>query len=51
MSKKGFPEAIVRAVMSLYHGEEMKVGLKSELFKGILMLVGVQFIKNLCCYH
>ena len=30
MRKKGLPEAIVRAVMSLYHGAKTKVQVGSE---------------------
>ena len=41
MRKKGPPEVIVRAVMSLHHGAKMKVRVGSELFKEFLVQVGV----------
>ena len=41
MRKKGLPEVIVRAVMSLYHGEKTKVRVGSELFQELLVQVGV----------
>ena len=41
MRKKGSPEVIVRAVMSLYHGAKTKVRVGSELAKEFLVQVGV----------
>ena len=41
MRKKGFPGVIVRAVMSLYHGEKTKVRVGSELSQKFLVQVGV----------
>ena len=41
MRKKGLPEIIVRAVMSLYHRVKTKVRLGSELSQEILVQVGV----------
>ena len=41
MRKKGLPEVIVRAVMSLYHRPKTKVQLGSELSQEILVQVGV----------
>ena len=41
MRKKGLPELIVRAVMSLYHGAKTKVGEGSELSEEFLVQVVV----------
>ena len=41
MRKKGLPEAIVRAVKSLYHGAKTKVRNGSELSQEFLVQVGV----------
>ena len=41
MRKKGLPEVIVRAVMSLYHGAKTKVREGSELSQEFLVQVGV----------
>ena len=41
MRKKGLPEIIVRAVMSLYHRVKTNVRLGSELSQEILVQVGV----------
>ena len=41
MKKKGFPEEIVRAVMSLYHGAKTKVRVGFELSQQFLVQVGV----------
>ena len=41
MRKKGLPEAIVRAVMNLYHGAKMKVQMRSELSEEFSVQVGV----------
>ena len=38
--KKGLPEVIVRAVMSLYHGEKTKVRVGSELSEDFLEQFG-----------
>ena len=49
MRKKGLPEVIVRAVMSLYYGAKLKVQVGSELSeKSWYKLV---YIKDLCCHH
>ena len=42
MRKRGLPELIVRAVMSLYRGEKTKVRVGSELLEEFLVQVGVQ---------
>ena len=42
MKKQGLPEAIVRAVMSLYHGAKTKVRVRFELSQEFLVQVGVQ---------
>ena len=39
--KRGLPEVIVRAVMSLYHGAKTKVRVGSELSEEFLVQVGV----------
>ena len=41
MRKKGLPEVIVRAIMSLYHGAKTKVRVGSELSEEFLVQVGV----------
>ena len=41
IKKKGLPEVIVRAVMSLYHGTITKVRVRSELSEEFLVQVGV----------
>ena len=41
MRKKGLPEVIVRAVMSLYHGAKTKVRVGSELSEEFSVQVGV----------
>ena len=41
MRKKGLPEVIVTAVMSLYHGAKTKVRVGSELSQEFLVQVGV----------
>ena len=41
MRKKGLPEVIVRAVMSLHHGTKTKVRVGSELSQEFLVQVGV----------
>ena len=41
MRKKGLPEVIVNAVMSLYRGAKIKVRVGSELSEKILVQVGV----------
>ena len=41
MRKKGLPEVIVRAVMSLYHGAKTKVRVGLELSQEFLIQVGV----------
>ena len=41
MRKKGLPEVIVRAVMSLYHGAKAKVRVGSETFEEFLVQAGV----------
>ena len=41
MRKKGFPEVIARAVVSLYHGAKTKVRVGSELSEEFLVQVGV----------
>ena len=41
MRKKGLPEVIVRAMISLYHGVKTKVRVGSELSEEFLLLVGV----------
>ena len=41
MRKKGLPEVIVRAVMSLYHGAKTKVRVGSDLSQDFLVQVGV----------
>ena len=42
MRKKGFPEVIVKVVMSLYYGAKTKVQVGLELFEEFLMQVGVR---------
>ena len=42
--KKGLPEGIVRAMMSLYHRAKTRVRVGSELFDKFL----VQYVKDLC---
>ena len=49
MRKKGLPEVIVRAVMSLEHGAKTKVRVGSELSQEFL--VKLVYIKDLCCRH
>ena len=41
LGKKGLPEVIATAVMSLYHGTKTKVRVESELSEEILVQVGV----------
>ena len=41
MRNKGLPEEIVRAVMSLYHGEKTQVRMESESSEEFLVQVGV----------
>ena len=41
MRKKGLPEVIVRALMSLHHGAKTKVRVGSELSEEFLVQVGV----------
>ena len=41
IDKKGLPEVIVRAVMSLYHGAKTKVRVGSELSPEFLVQLGV----------
>ena len=41
MRKKGLPEVIVRAVMSLYHGAQTKVRVGSESSEEFFVQVGV----------
>ena len=41
MRKKGVPEVIVRAIMSLYRGVKMKVKVGSELSGEFLVQVGL----------
>ena len=41
MRKKGLPEVIVRAVMSLYHGAKTKVRVGFELSQEFMVQVGV----------
>ena len=41
MRKKGLPEVIVRAVMSLYHGAKTKVRVGTQLSEEFLVQVGV----------
>ena len=41
MRKKGLPEVIVRAVMSLHHGTKTKVQVGSESSKELLVQIGV----------
>ena len=42
MRKKGIPEVMVRAVMSLYEGAKTRVRVGIELFKEFEVKVGVQ---------
>ena len=42
MRKRGLPELIVRAVVSLYRGGKTKVRVGSELLEEFLVQVGVQ---------
>ena len=48
MRKKGLPEAIIRAVINIYHGAKTKVGVGSESSEGFLLQFLVH-IKDLCC--
>ena len=41
MRKRGIPEAMVRAVMSLYEGAKTKVRVRQELSKEFEVKVGV----------
>ena len=41
MRKKGLPEVVVKAVISLYHGAKTKVQVGSELSLEFLVQVGV----------
>ena len=41
MRKKGLPEVIVRAVISIYHGAKTKIRVGSELSQEFLVQVGV----------
>ena len=43
MKKKGLPEVIVRALISLYHGAKTKVHVESELSE--------DFYKQICLYQ
>ena len=47
MRKKGLPEVIVRAMMSLYHRAKTKVQVGSELYQEFLVQVGVHQVSAL----
>ena len=53
MRKKGLPEILVKAVMSLYKEAELKVGVGSGLLEKFSVKVGVHqgSVYCLCCLH
>ena len=48
MRKKGLPEILVKAVMSLYEGAETKVRVGSVCRKNFLLKL--VYTKDLCCH-
>ena len=49
MKKRGLPEMIVRAVMSLYEGAMTRIRVGSQLSEEFGVKVG--YIRDQCCHH